>query len=126
MNKRFVAVVSTAILLIAGMLSSAVCEMTCLPQAQNGTCCSQQMQQTVHLDHCGHTGAGAVMNGHQCAHPQDSPATATADASVIQVHAIHSAGTALPALNAKTSIVGMRNLPGTAVLKRASIIPLRI
>jgi hypothetical protein len=126
MYKRFVAVVSTAILLIAGMVSSAVCEMTCLPQASTGACCGQQMQQTVHLDHCNNIGTGAVINGHQCDLPQDNPTTFTADVSVIQLHAIHSTSTMLPTLSARISIVGRHDLSLGAFLKRPSITPLRI
>ncbi len=126
MYKRFVAVVSTAILLIAGMVSSAVCEMTCLPQAPTGACCGRQVQQTVHRDHCSNIGAVAIMNGHQCDLPRDNPTTFTADASVIQLHAINSTGTMLPTLSARASLTGRHDLSQGAFLKRPSITPLRI
>jgi hypothetical protein len=126
MYKRVAIVVCTAVLLIAGMLSSAVCEMTCLPQAQNKACCARQMQQTMHRGHCGHAGAASVVNGHQCEHPQDNPATFTAEASVIQLHGISIAIAMVPAPGARASIAGRHDLPIDTVLQRSSITPLRI
>ena len=126
MPKRVAFVVCTAILLITGMLSSAVCEMACLPQAPTGACCGEQMQQTIHRDHCSNVGAVAIVNGHQCDLPRDNPTTFTADVSVIQLHAVSSTSTMLPVLSARASIAGRQDLPLGAFLKRPSITPLRI
>ena len=125
MPKRVAFVVCTAILLITGMLSSAVCEMACLPQASTGACCGEQMQQTIHRDHCSSVSTVVILHGHQCDLPRDNPTTFNA-VSVIQLHAINSTSTMLLTLSARASIAGRHDLPLGAFLKRLSITPLRI
>jgi hypothetical protein len=119
MRMRIIFSVIMAVLLIAGTTASAMCEMTCLPQAQTGACCAPHAQQKI--THCSHSATASFANAHSCEHPQDSVIGAT---SVV----------AVPLL-AKDTISGPRLVPSPAlrILLSSSIssqpsssIPLRI
>jgi hypothetical protein len=75
MRMRIIFAVVMAVLLVAGTTASAMCEMTCLPQAQTSACCPHHAQQMVM--HCHqHSETASLVNAHTCEHPQDSAAVA--------------------------------------------------
>src|SRR5579875_3413601 len=75
MRVRTIFAAVMVVLLIAGMTTSAMCEMTCLPKAQTAACCPHHAQQMVM--HCQqHSETASFVNAHTCEHPQDSAAVA--------------------------------------------------
>jgi hypothetical protein len=130
MHKRFFVAIM-AVLLIAGMVSSTACEMTCTPTGQMAACCAQQIRQsqiTIHsTGHCEHANTTSLTSARQCGHPQQSPAIVTAAVQAIQPHAAENISTSLTALASTNSIAASSDISSVSILNRSSFIaPLRI
>jgi hypothetical protein len=127
MHKRSFIVVIMAVLLIAGMVSSAACEMTCTPTGKMTVCCAQQMQQSPSINHCENAAVASLMSAHQCGHPQENTAVPAAAKQTIQQHATEDIGTPLTALPDASLIAGSPDTSSFASLHRSSFLaPLRI
>jgi hypothetical protein len=135
MHKRyFVAIM--AVLLIAGMVSSSACEMTCMPTGQTAICCGQQMRQsqpfTTHAavhstNHCKNEQLASLTGAHQCGHPQENAAVLTITTQAIQPHATENISTPLAALPDYNSIArGPDTLSVTGLNRSSFLAPLRI
>lgn len=128
MHKRsFVAIM--AVLLVAGMVSSAACEMTCNPIGPMTACCAQQMQQshkspahamTHSMDAC----TVSITSAQQCGHSQESAAVPAVSTQVLHPHATETISTPLTDIS---FIAGGPDTLSSALLNRSSFLaPLRI
>jgi hypothetical protein len=130
----FVAIM--AVLLVAGMVSSSACEMTCIPTVQTAVCCGQQMRQSqpfmthaaVHsINHCRNEQLASLTGAHQCGHPQENAAVLTIATQAIQPHATENISTALTALPDHNSIaLGPDTFSLTGLNRSSFLAPLRI
>ncbi|HVW78167.1 MAG TPA: hypothetical protein VHB45_11195 [Alloacidobacterium sp.] len=118
MRKRFLVAACMTILLLAGMVSSAVCEVACAPtRTFAAACCPQQMR------HC--EKASIIAHAQTCGHPQESPTTAITDSYGLQIttappFAVSIAATGSPWFPAHSD-------PSLSGLARSSFtVPLRI
>jgi len=121
MRMRLIVATFMAALFIAGMVSSAACEMACAPASTStiSTCCPQQMR------HCEKKSIFA--DTHTCGHPQENPATVITDAYGIQTHATLGIVLASAAEISSHSWVPAYDTPPLSALTRSSFtIPLRI
>jgi hypothetical protein len=129
MHKRsFVAIM--VVLLIAGMVSSAACEMTCNPTGLMTACCAQQSHKLpVHamshsMDSCTNARTVSMTSAQQCGHPQESAAVPTISTQVVQPHATETVTTLL---TVASFIAGNSDTLSSIPLNQSSFLaPLRI
>jgi hypothetical protein len=121
MFKRLIVTAIMAMLMVAGMVSSAACELACAPMSASAACCPQQMR------HCA-TSHAAVTNAHNCGHPQENPATVTpSDAQVTQLAVTANLSFAVPSSLHPVLFSDRLDAPPLTALSRSSfILPLRI
>lgn len=121
MRMRFMVAAFMAALLIAGMVSSAACEIACAPASTStiSTCCPQQMRHSEKTFF--------VSSTHTCGHPQENLATVITDAYGIQTHATPDIVPASVAEISSYSWIPAYDTPPLIALTRSSFtIPLRI
>lgn len=87
MRWRILFSVLIAALLVAGPTASALCEMSCLPQAQQGLCCSHHVVAQA-MTHCEHSRSLWLTDAHACDHPQQAAviANTVACAGISVIH----------------------------------------
>jgi hypothetical protein len=126
MWKRGIFAAVMAILLVAGMCSSAACEMMCAPSSQTGACCPQQTRHA--MDHCTPATAtikAPVQSPVQCAHSQDGSFAAFTPTSQA-LHLSMASDITARALLGSISDASVDILPAFTLFKRSSTPPLRI
>ena len=125
MRKQVFFVAMMALLLVAGMCTSAVCEVTCAPPSPTGACCPQQVQTQQASDHCAHSSGKVIRSVSSCAHPDDSGITAiNLTVQNFQPGLVQYASA--DAVASSIAEAGAYTLPAIALLRRSSITPLRI
>jgi hypothetical protein len=127
MQRRGIFAVVVTILFIAGMCSSAACDMMCQPQIQSGVCCPAQMQHMSEhmMASCEHAQGPMLTDQHNCHHSQGSSGQASLNASS-SIHIISSGSVTQLVPSSSSQASSVYDRVHSSLLNRPANLPLRI